>query len=346
MIIDMLNNLCDIKSTPIEYMRVESFTRQLLTEVNQIIEFDNFPEDNNQTLLKSICFREGMAGLLKDGDEYYVASVTRIGLPRKDGRPNMVTARYMKKTDEDNYAVTIKSNLINDKDIVLFYNGGLAAPDIMIPRFAYILSEIDKSIKANVKYSRMNPLVKVRDNIEKAQLDKAIEDSDIDKENRKYTYISSETLRELEESGRDAILNLSDVTASDKIQYLSHAHLDIMNRFNSIFGVPANTTGKMAQQSVEEISGQDAKSWLIPLDMLKEAKEFCERVKKCFGLVIVAHFGIVHEMNFNKFVNRCTLELGAHEDPCDNEEKEEESNDENLGNMETETGDNEQEDVQ
>lgn len=335
--LELISTLCDASDKqPVALMRQEAFTRQLLTEVNQIVEFDNFPEDNNQTLFKTIAFREGMAGIVKDEGEYYVASVTGIGHYRKDGHPYKVNARYMKK-GIDGYEVTLKTDLINDEDVVLYYNGGLAAADLNVPRFSFILSEIDKSIKANVKYTRMNPLIKVKDSKEKAQLDKAIKDSDIDNpKGENYTYISEETLKDLEEAGREVVLNLSDVSASDKIQYLSHLHLDIMNRFNVMFGVPANTTGKMAQQSIEEISGADAQSWLIPLDMLKEAKEFCERLKKTFGLDVSAHFGIIHEMNFQKFVNKCTLDLGAHEDPCEESDEEVDANDDNPGDLETE----------
>lgn len=331
------DNVKDKKDAEIiSQLRQDMYSNVMKTEVCQIVELDNFPADLDQQLAKLLLLNEGMVGLYKEDDEYYICSVTQVGLPRKDGRPNKVIARYLGKGKAGDYEVKVKDDLVNDRDIVLWYNSDFALPDIITEYYAHELAECDKSIKALVKYSRAMPLYRVADTNEKAQIDKALEYADVDL-GKPQTFISDKTFEGLFNKGQEPTINLTDVGNSDKIQYLSHLHLDLMNRFHTIYGLPRGTTSKQAQETVAEVQNADAEGWLIPLAMLKQAKEFCERANKLYGLELVAHFGILHELNFARFSMSCTADTGAHEDICNNVESEgENENGELTGDLQTE----------
>lgn len=316
--------------------RQNIYENQFLTELAQIIELDNFPEDLDQQLAKMMLIKDGVVGLYKEGEEFYICNVTQVGFPRKDGRPNRVIAKYIAKGKNNEYEIKV-IECINDKDIVLWYNTDFAVPDFNTERYAHTLAETDKSIDALIKYSRAMPIVRVKDDVEKQKVDNAIKNADTDLGNPQ-TYIDDSAFDELFKKEQEPIINLHNVSDSDKIQYLSHLHCDLVSQFHSIYGLSNTTTSKQAQQSVEEVQSGLAESWLIPLDMLKQAKEFCDRVSKCFSLEMSAHFGIVHEMYYNKFVGTCTQETDAHEDICNDKEREVEENENSIGDLEKETG--------
>ena len=63
----------------------------------------------------------------------------------------------------------------------------------------------------------------------------------------------------------------------------------------------------MAQQNNAEINGDVAYSWLVPIDMLNQAKEGCNRAKALWPeLTIEAHFGTLHELMYIKFAQDIT----------------------------------------
>lgn len=329
----------------LKQFRQNIIQNELETDLTQIIEIDNFPDDLDQDLQKLLNIREGMSGLYKDdAGEIFTVSVTPAGLPRKDGRPNKVIVRYI-----NNEKVEVKE-AVNDVNVVLWYNTDFALPDYNSLRYAHILAEVDISILANVKRSRLNPLIRVKNALEKAQIDEALKNSDVDY-GKPATYISDETLKDLmkqgENGGSSYLLNFSDVSDASMIQYLSNLNLELRNRFFSKYGLTMNSSGgKMAEQTTAEIKGAEAASWVIPCSMLKQAKAFCERANKLFGLEMSAHFGTIHELNYMSFANDCSNDNGVHEDVHDAgaevvEEKEEKENADNSGDLPTETSANE-----
>ena len=300
---------------------IEKVTRQdtycavFSTFISSIIALDNFP--TNYKIMQNINIIDGMSGIIKENDKYYMCKVMPIGLYRNDGRPNKVNAFYMTESGVNS------KECINDVDIILWYNNSFTIPDIhIIEWLAHTLTEVDVSMLAKVKFSRYNPLVRVKNQIEKMQIEEGLKGS---KDGEIGIYISDKTLESLTETpDTNPVLNITDVKNSDKLQYLTHFNLDLMNRFYSLYGAPMNTTGKMAQQTEKEISGKDTSAWALPLDMLTQAKEFCERFNNLFNENVNAHFGILHELAWGKYANDCTKDNEPNKDIHDNINKVEE----------------------
>lgn len=276
---------------------------ELINNINQIVRFDDFFPELDQDIFNNIKITEGMVGILKDEYGFQCCIVEPEGLPRKDGRPYKVIAKYIRVVDDRPQIVT-KDSLVNDKDIVIFYNTAYGKPDLNIWWLAKMMGETDISIYKNILFARYAPLLRVKSEKEKKQMLEAISqivDGEIS------TLISEDTFEELLEKEQDPIINITDVGNSDKIQYLSHLFQDFIKRFTMRYGCPISGVEKMAQQNNAEINGDTAYSWLVPIDMLNQAKEGCNRAKELWPeLTIEAHFGTLHELMYIKFAQDIT----------------------------------------
>lgn len=284
-------------------MKDFDYTAKFINKVNQIVRFDNFFEGLDQDIFNFIKITDGMVGILKDDDGYECCFVEPVGLPRKDGRPYKLIARYI-KVEEDKPKIIVKNDLENDKDIVLFYNTANGLPDFNIVWLAKMLGETDVSIYKNILFARYAPLLRAKSEKEKQQLIEAI-DKIVD--GKITTLVSDDLFEDILAKEQDPILNITDVANSDKIQYLSHLYQDIIKRFSMEYGCPISGVEKMAQQNNAEINGDVAYSWLTPIDMLNQAKEGCKRAKALWeDLTIEAHFGTLHELMYLKFAQDIT----------------------------------------
>ena len=284
-------------------MKDFDYTAKFINKVNQIVRFDDFFEGLDQDIFNFIKITDGMVGILKDDDGFECCFVEPVGLPRKDGRPYKLIARYI--TVKDGKAqIVVKNDLENDKDIVLFYNTSNGLPDFNIVWLAKMLGETDVSIYKNILFARYAPLLRVKSEKEKQQLTEAINKI---VEGKISTLVSDDLFEDILSKEQDPVLNITDVANSDKIQYLSHLYQDIIKRFSMEYGCPISGVEKMAQQNNAEINGDVAYSWLTPIDMLNQAKEGCKRAKALWeDLTIEAHFGTLHELMYLKFAQDIT----------------------------------------
>ena len=115
--LDYINEKGKIKDKDIKMLekleRKETYIDLIERDLSQIVRILNFPKDLDVDIFNRICYREGMVGLYWDGKAFQTCSVSMVGLPRKDGRPYKVIARYI-----DDGKVNVVRDLINDKDIV------------------------------------------------------------------------------------------------------------------------------------------------------------------------------------------------------------------------------------
>lgn len=300
--------------------RQEIFENIIVNTITQVIQIEDFPKETSYKIALLYNLVYGKSALVKYNDKYYVARCTKVGLTRNDGYPYKVRCSWV----TENGIVT--QDFINGKDCVVWYNTTYGNTDYNVERYANMLSEIDKSSVANVKFSRLKPLVRVDNDAEKMQIEKAMKDSN----DTFATYISDKTFSDIIGSDKDYILNITNVKDSQYIQYLDHFKNSVWDDFYNLYGLDRASTGKMAEQTEKEISGRALSSFMIPQNMLDCAKKFCEDCKEVFDLELTAHFGRIHELSYNKLFNDCTKDNTADGDACEelnDEGKEVENND-------------------
>lgn len=175
----------------------------------------------------------------------------------------------------------------------VFFNNRSHTPDINLDRYADLMSKLDISLNANIVNTRMFPIVLAQDSVTANQLKEALQACD---DGNTKVVTTPRSISEYNGVKPCEVLNVTDVTQSDKIQYLNHAHDDLMRRFLGIYGININGTGKMAQQSIDEINGSSNAALVIPLEMLKSRNDTWERFSEVTGIPAYVEFSEIWEM--------------------------------------------------
>ena len=145
------------------------------------------------------------------------------------------------------------SNWRENPEILVFFNNFTLSPDLFIDKYATMLAEVDTSIMNNVQFSREKPVPIAHDQKLKARIDQVFEDT----HNGKIkTVLYDETIRDAISEGRPPvdILNITDVSTSQYIQYLSHLHDSLVSRLYFMMGLAFTDNGKQAQVSRDELN--------------------------------------------------------------------------------------------
>ena len=189
-------------------------------------------------------------------------------------------------------------NGIIGENCVLGKNNGLYQPDNMIYWISSICSEIDLSMECNIINARYHPIPVAHDKKSKQAIDKVLDDLRVGK---LQSVLSSNVLNELNGESDIPVINFTNVTNIDKIQYLSRFYDDIMKRFYNIYGHALQTQNKTAQQTTDEIHGMDSTSWIIPLERLECRKKMVEEINDLFGTKMTVDFSPAWKLQFEKF---------------------------------------------
>lgn len=160
------------------------------------------------------------------------------------------------------------TNWRNNDDIAILFNNINETPVNDIELFADFLTEIDTSIMCNIKNSRYNNILGVRDDRVKKVIESAIEQSNDGKPIciTDYDILSNENIIHS--------IEIHDVKNVDKIQYLTKLHDDFIRRICNKYGMTSQGTSKIAQQTVAEIESGKESSFVTPWSMYVARKKF------------------------------------------------------------------------
>lgn len=257
-----------------------SYQDVLAEYVLGMLEYPNFPvEIEYVRYLDFLLLKEGKAALYKSKywGRWVIGNVSFEGIDLNE-YGMLQDAHVFDRAGHDE----LFKDWLNSQECFVFFNNRNHTPDINIPRYADLLAKIDISLNANIVNSRMSPIVVAKDNNTKNQL------AEIIKQNHDghTEVITSPNI--LNDAGDDiTVVNITDVNASDKIQYLLHAKDDLTREFLNLYGLHITGTGKMAQQSVEEITGSNNAALVIPYEMMKARNDTLERFNAITGLNVV-----------------------------------------------------------
>ncbi len=205
----------------------------------------------------------------------------------------------------------------NDDSIVVAFNNPQRLPDFTIPRFSDMLTETEVSLISQLKNSRLHPIPLAFDQKTLAAIQESLEDMDAGK---LRTILSPNVLKTLVEMGVDSraieVLNLTDPSASDHIQYIAKLRDDLLRWFWNQYGHNPESTGKMAQQSVAEVTTGASIAMIIPHTRYHERQIEAEQLKKKFGWDVTIEFSEPWQNSFA----RCKQEINE-ENPEENPEE-------------------------
>lgn len=192
----------------------------------------------------------------------------------------------------DDYLVPVKFNIntlgrnnkqgvIDGVNAAICWNNKTHTSDLItLRKYTELIHLCDTSQKCLMKYARLFPVFEVEDENVKDQIRNAVKNAE---EGNPVTF----TTKGLSRIGMDGepgvkVVNLGNVNAVDKLQYLSTYHNDLLRRFFSMYGMAYSQSTKQAQQSIEEVHSENKISWIIPNDRLNERQKFIDKYNKVF----------------------------------------------------------------
>jgi len=255
---------------------------QILTSM---FEYNNLPKGLDRKYIEHCLIRFGCAGIVKIDDEYFVG-IPAITPPLNNygiGTKIVITTF----NGQNQITGTI------GKDCVLIWNNSEFVNDYIISWFAKMFKEIDKSMESNVYNSRLHPIPIAKNSKIKSAIDnifKTIKGENV--KNETYSVLSEQAFEDVI-SGKSTpvdVINLTDVNNVDKIQYLSKFHDDLLRRFCTLYGHAMQTSGKMAQQTTEELQGYNSFSMIIPSNRLEERKKGIDEFNRIFNENVTVNY--------------------------------------------------------
>lgn len=208
-------------------------------------------------------------------------------------------------------------------DAVVMYNNTLRLPDFNVVKYADMFTEVDTSLKCLLHNTRLHPIPIAKDRQTKAQIESALKDID----NGKPTSILSENILEdlisNTKSETIPVANITDVNASDKIQYVSNYYNDLRKRFFTMYGHAMINTSKLAQQSQSEVKDMDYISMVLPHNMLHSRLQGYDCLNKLFNTNYTCDFSDTWKQEWKEICTETegdnSAEIGESEGDSDGE---------------------------
>lgn len=281
--ISPLYNFSKMKESDKADIRNFCYQKEFLDLITQMFDYDfGATPTMDFWLLEQILSSIGVVGFCMIDGVLCYGTVSLSGSINKDGIPSYATVYFF---NGESFSGEI------GKDVVIMWNNQTHTPELKASQFSEVLAECDNSIMACVYNSR--PYMAV---IAKSQkFIKSIKQILKQWRDGKPQIISGEdTLQGIVNPTAEEVksINLSDPTIMDKIQYLSKLHDDILRRGLTYYGIPINSSGKMAQLNDKEIDGYESYSKIYPNNRLKERQKAIEQMNKIFRLNATVDFSL------------------------------------------------------
>lgn len=183
-----------------------------------------------------------------------------------------------------------ESHVFKVSDGVVFRNNKLYSSELAnIGRFSAAMANVDDAQACLVNYTKVAPTVAVGNTKVKEALEQIFNNMSVGKPSiiQKEEFDLNEW-RTSEYKFAD-VIDITDPSLADKLQYLSQYTDDLQRRIYTYYGLSMNGAHKMAQQSIDEISATDSIAMVYPLHRLKVAEEDIKLFNEKFGYNVKVH---------------------------------------------------------
>lgn len=316
MIYNRFNCYRELPTETKQFIRTSGYTTIITNMISSMFDITGMTI-TEKYLLMSILLNHGLAYIEKGNDnKLIIVPVQYVGVPKKDDiYPSHIVGV---KATSDVATLKIDDDISNLKgDVVYCFPDRLGIDEIQ--RFAYQFAEIDTSLVNNIQFSRIAPLV----SSPYANIRKSYEDAvkRMMKGELINSIMSVNSVVEGESKSVDKV-DISDGDYSEKIQYLSMYHTQMISRLANLFGIQYNFISKQANITNDELNSNESFCAIYPLMMKDLLSESFDNLNKKIGTNISLKFSRAWA-HLNKIDN----------DPV-SEQKENESEDLNNDNTE------------
>lgn len=258
-----------------KFIQENSIFINLLIFLSSMFEYKGFSKDLNTDFVEyyNILTPRAASGVFlddKSGKEV-VGWATSGGTINNYGYPDMWNLNTLGRAN--------KQGVISGENGAICFNNKTHTSDLItLYKYTELIHLCDTAQKCLMKYARLFPVFETDNEQVRQQLKNALKNAE---EGEPFTF-TSKGLSKIGSDGEPGmkIQQLGDISAADKIQYLSTYHNDLLRRFFSMYGLPYSMSTKQAQQSIEEVHSESNISFVIPNDRLAQRKKFAEDYRK------------------------------------------------------------------
>lgn len=286
------------------FLRENDIFAHLLLFLSSMFEYEGMSDSINTDFIEFYCILNprAAAGVFRDDNGTEILGyATDGGLLDEYGIPSEFNINTL--------GIPNKQGLVDGINTAICWNNKLHKSDLIkLNRYTEMFNLVDTAQKCLIRYARLFPVFQVEDTNVKTQIEQALKNAD---NGEPFTF-TSKSLSKLGIDSRPGVdvINLGDISAVDKIQYLSTYHNDLLRRFYSMYGMSYAQSMKQAQQSIEEIHSDAKVSWIIPNDRLNERKKFIEKYNKVFGHNATVDFSQAWKDGYNEFLQSSQITGG------------------------------------
>lgn len=278
------------------FLRENDIFCHLLLFLSSMFEYKGMAEEINTDFIEfyTILNPTACCGVFREGNKEVLGYATEGGVLNEYGIPEAFNINTLGTYN--------KQGLIDGVNTAICWNNKIHKSDLVkLSRFTEMLNLVETAQKCLIRYARLFPVFEVDDTNVQQQIQAALKNAD----NAEPFTFASKSLTKLDASGRPGVnvVNLGDISAIDKIQYLSTYRNDLLRCFYSIYGMSYSQSMKQAQQSIEEIHSDAKLSWILPNDRLNERKKFIEKYNKVFKHEATVDFSKAWLDGYNEFLN-------------------------------------------
>jgi hypothetical protein len=278
------------------FLRENQIFINLLLFLSSMFEYDGFAPEINTDFIEfynSLTPRACSGIFKKENGKEVLGYATEGGLLDDYGIPSMFNINTLGRSN--------KQGVVDGENAAICWNNKTHTNDmVQLSRFTELFNLVDTAQKCLIRYARLFPVFEVDNEQVKVQLEGALKNAD---NGEPFTYVN----KGLSKIGLDGepnmkILQLGDISAVEKIQYLSTYHNDLLRRFFTMYGMSYSQSMKAAQQSIEEIHSDINVSWIIPQDRLRQRQKFVDTYNKVFGHNATVRFSDAWKKAYQKYM--------------------------------------------
>lgn len=277
-------------------MNYETYKHYVNIETSMLMSMFNYkglPESIDTNYMEWCLVSFGVVAIVKIDNDRYYAGVPAL-LPPLDDYGWGTTVEM----------VTRNGTIVNKRtvgiDCALIWNNNTHTPEFDLYRFANIFTETDIALKTVIRNCKKAPIPVAGNSKLKTAIDTAMNNAIEGLSD--YTVMNDTSLVD-EINGKTSnipVISLTDVKDADRLQYLSKFHDDLLRRLATLYGHDMQTSGKMAQQSVEEIQGYDSYSMIYPQVRLDSRLKGIKQFNEVFGFNATVDYSLPWRYNIYK----------------------------------------------
>lgn len=277
-------------------MNYETYKHYVNIETSMLMSMFNYkglPESIDTNYMEWCLVSFGVVAIVKIDNDRYYAGVPAL-LPPLDDYGWGTTVEM----------VTRNGTIVNKQtvgiDCALIWNNNTHTPEFDLYRFANIFTETDIALKTVIRNCKKAPIPVAGNSKLKTAIDTAMNNAIEGLSD--YTVMNDTSLVD-EINGKTSdipVMSLTDVKDADRLQYLSKFHDDLLRRLATLYGHDMQTSGKMAQQSVEEVQGYDSYSMIYPEVRLDSRLKGIKQFNEVFGFNATVDYSLPWRYNIYK----------------------------------------------